>query len=149
MTEFRAIEGLEAIIRPSTNVSSWIIAERLCLTLNKLSEEAITSPSLAKAQSAELQVIGKAYDLYMTLLEQYNYIDFSTIQVEMLRLLELPEIADQLASRFDFLMIDEYQDTNTIQERIILKLAAKHGNLCVVGDDDQSLYRFRGASVHS
>lgn len=149
LTEFRAIEGLEAIVRPSANMSSWMTAERLCLTLNKLSEEAIASPSLAKAQSVELQIIGRAYDLYMSLLEQYNYIDFSTIQVEMLRLLELPEIADQLASRFDFLMIDEYQDTNTIQERIVLKLAAKHGNLCVVGDDDQSLYRFRGASVRN
>lgn len=149
LAEFREIHGLEAFVRPSTSISSWRTAERLCGYLNKLSEEAVDARSLAGASVKELQTLGEAYSLYQKLLSQYNYIDFSTIQVEVLRLLDLPEVAEKLYSRFDYLMIDEYQDTNTIQERIVLKLASRHNNLCVVGDDDQSLYRFRGASIRN
>ncbi|WP_017663891.1 ATP-dependent helicase [Porphyrobacter sp. AAP82] len=149
MPEFRQIDGLEAFLRPSPGISSWRVAERLGEYLNKISEEAVAPRALATASAKELQVLGEAYTLYQTLLEQYNYIDFSTIQVEILRLLDLPEVSDQLCSRYDYLMIDEYQDTNTIQERIVLKLASGHSNLCVVGDDDQSLYRFRGASIRN
>ena len=149
LPEFREIEGLEAFIRPSAGVSSWHVAERLCGYLNKLSEEAVAPEALSSAVAPELQTLGAAYTLYQRLLEQHNYIDFSTIQVEVLRLLDLPEVAGQLCARFDYLMIDEYQDTNTIQERIVLKLASRHNNLCVVGDDDQALYRFRGASIRN
>lgn len=149
MPEFRQIDGLEAFLRSSPGISSWRVAERLGEYLNKISEEAVAPGALATASAKELQVLGEAYTLYQNLLEQYNYIDFSTIQVEVLRLLDLPEVSDQLCSRYDYLMIDEYQDTNTIQERIVLKLAAGHSNLCVVGDDDQSLYRFRGASIRN
>ena len=149
LPEFREIAGLEDFIRPSQNLSSWRVAERLCGYLNKLSEEAVAPEALAKATAIELQILGEAYTLYQGLLGQYNYIDFSSIQVEVLRLLELPEVAEQLCNRFDYLMIDEYQDTNTIQERIVLKLASRHNNLCVVGDDDQALYRFRGASIRN
>jgi len=94
-----------------------------------------------------MRASGEAYRTYQRLLAEYDYLDFSTIQVEMLRLLEEPDVCAQIQSRFDYLMIDEYQDTNTIQERIVLKLAEGHKNLCVVGDDDQALYRFRGASI--
>lgn len=147
--EFREIEGLEAFVRPSPTASSWRTAERLCGYLNKISEEAIAPEALIDASAPELQVLGAGYVRYQELLNEYNYIDFSTIQVEVLRLLDLPEVAEKLCSRFDYLMIDEYQDTNTIQERILLKLASAHNNICVVGDDDQSLYRFRGASIRN
>ncbi|MGL5362133.1 MAG: ATP-dependent helicase, partial [Bosea sp. (in: a-proteobacteria)] len=149
LSEFRAVEGLEAFIQPKGGLSSWRIAERLCQYLTKVSEEAISHANLEGAEVIELRALGEAYQLYHRLLEQYNYIDFSTIQVEVLRLLEIPEVADQLCQRFDYMMVDEYQDTNTIQERILLKLASRHNNLCVVGDDDQSLYRFRGASIRN
>lgn len=149
LSEFRDIDGLEAFVRPSPITSGWRTAETLCRYLNKISEEAITPPALADARTAELQLLGAAYVRYQELLNQYNYIDFSTIQVEVLRLLNLPDVAEKLCSRFDYLMIDEYQDTNTIQEKIVLKLASGHNNICVVGDDDQSLYRFRGASVRN
>ena len=81
LPEFRAIDGLEAFIRPSPNLSSWRVAERLCGYINKISEEAVDPASLAKADAQELRIIGQAYALYQQLLEQYNYIDFSTIQV--------------------------------------------------------------------
>lgn len=149
LAEFREIHGFEALVRPSPTASGWRIAEQLCGFLNKLSEEAIPPGALVEASATELQVLGATYLRYQELLNQYNYIDFSTIQVEMLRLLDQPEISKKLCSRFDYLMIDEYQDTNTIQERIVLKLASQHNNICVVGDDDQSLYRFRGASIRN
>lgn len=149
MSEFREIEGLEPLIRPTQTTSNWRVAERLGAYLNKISEEAVHVDALRGAASTELQILGEAYALYQDLLERYNYIDFSTIQVEVLRLLNLPEIAEQLCARFEYLMIDEYQDTNTIQEKIVLKLASGHQNICVVGDDDQSLYRFRGASIRN
>lgn len=149
LVEFREIDGLEVFLRPSPSTSSWRTAELLCGYLNKISEEAVDPMSLAAASAKELQMLGEAYSFYQKLLNQYNYIDFSTIQIEVLRLLDLPEVAEKLCSRFDYLMIDEYQDTNTIQERIVLKLASRHNNLCVVGDDDQSLYRFRGASIRN
>ena len=99
--------------------------------------------------SEDFETLGEAYGEYSRLLAQYNYLDFSTIQVEMLKLLENDTICAEIQGRFDYLMIDEYQDTNSIQEKIILKLAEPHDNLCVVGDDDQSLYRFRGASIRN
>ena len=149
LADFREVDGLEAIIRPSQNVSSWRVAETLCGYLNKLSEEAVSPDALGQAKAAELQVLGAAYVRYHELLNQYNYIDFSTIQVEVLRLLDHADVSDKLCARFDYFMIDEYQDTNTIQERILLKLASRYQNICVVGDDDQSLYRFRGASIRN
>lgn len=149
LTDFDDIEGLDSLIRPSQNVPSWRVAETLCGFLNKVSEEAIDLLALSDAGQQELIAIGNACLRYRELLEKFNYIDFSTIQVEVLRLLEIPEVAEMLCGRFDYLMIDEYQDTNTVQERIILKLAQRHKNICVVGDDDQALYRFRGASIRN
>ena len=149
LSEFRAIEGFEDYLTGGRRMSSWRFAEKLAIQLNKVAEEAVSEKELEGSQHSELQMLGKAYAKYQVLLEQYNYLDFSTIQVEMLRLLENDDIKEEIQSRFHYLMIHEYQDTNTIQERIVLLLAAKHQNLCVVGDDDQALYRFRGASIRN
>jgi DNA helicase-2/ATP-dependent DNA helicase PcrA len=88
--------------------------------------------------------------LYQSLLEEENALDFSTIQSEMLRMLkEEPAMLQSIQESIDYFMIDEYQDTNTIQEKILLLLSSKNNNICVVGDDDQGLYRFRGASIRN
>jgi len=149
LRDFRDIAYLDQLIRPSNNIPSWRIAETLCGFLNKVAEVAADTNELAAAENDGLIAIGLAYRRYHELLEKYNYIDFAAIQVEILRLLDIPEVAEKLCARFDYLMIDEYQDTNTIQEHIILKLASFHSNICVVGDDDQALYRFRGASIRN
>jgi DNA helicase II / ATP-dependent DNA helicase PcrA len=149
LAEFDDIDGLDVLIRPSNRLPTWRVAENLCGYLNKIAEEAVDARALEGASQTELVAMGAAYKRYQGLLEKFNYVDFSTIQVEVLRLLEIPEVADKLCARFDYLMIDEYQDTNTIQERIVLKLASRHSNICVVGDDDQALYRFRGASIRN
>ena len=149
MGEFRTIDNLESAIGGTGAQSSWYMAGALASWLNKVSEEAIPEASMSASSDVLVASLGIAYTTYRRLLEEYNYLDFSMIQVEMLKLLENPDICAEIQGRFDFLMIDEYQDTNTIQEKIILKLAEPHGNLCVVGDDDQSLYRFRGASIRN
>ena len=84
------------------------------------------------------------------MIKEENIIDFSTIQTETYRLLEEnSEILKKLHDQIKYLMIDEYQDTNSIQEKIIFKLCGKQNNICVVGDDDQGLYRFRGATIRN
>ena len=64
-------------------------------------------------------------------------------------LLDDDDVADEISGDIRYLMCDEYQDTSHVQERILTRLSEVHGNLCVVGDEDQSLYRFRGATVRN
>ena len=149
MPEFREIDGFIDYLSSGQTLSTWRLAERLAGQLNKIAEEAVSDEALSKSSFEELQLLGSAYKKYRQLLEQFNYLDFSMIQVEMLKLLENAEVRETIQNRFDYLMIDEYQDTNTIQEKIVLLLAARTNNLCVVGDDDQALYRFRGASIRN
>ena len=148
-SEFKSIDGIEDALGLRGPQSSWRFAGALMSWLNKISEESISAVDLLASETPEMQASGEAYQTYQRLLSEYNYLDFSTIQVEMLRLLDNPKVCSRIQERFDYLMIDEYQDTNTIQEKIVLKLAEGHQNLCVVGDDDQALYRFRGASIRN
>ena len=79
-----------------------------------------------------------------------NCLDFSTIQLEVLKLIKSNrKVKEILSERFKYIMIDEYQDTNSIQESILFNLLNSSENICVVGDDDQALYRFRGATVQN
>ena len=74
--------------------------------------------------------------------------DFDDILVNMVKLLDQnPDICELYRAKFRYIMVDEYQDTNETQYRAVMKLASGSGNICVVGDDDQSIYSFRGADV--
>jgi len=147
MYEFRKIENFDLVTDAQSN---WTNSERLCGYLNKVREEALDPDALLSAPEPEVKALGEAYKLYCDILEGENAIDFSAIQSEMLILLETqPEVLEELRGKIKYLIIDEYQDTNTIQEKIILKLAGASANICVVGDEDQSIYRFRGASVRN
>ncbi len=118
--------------------------------VNKVGEEALNPETLLNAPEPQVRVLGRCYQQYQTHLTEANCLDFSTIQTETLRLLtEHPDVLQKLRRQIRYLMVDEYQDTNTIQEQILFKLAAPENNLCVVGDDDQALYRFRGATVRN
>ena len=76
--------------------------------------------------------------------------DFDDIIAKTVALFEQnPEILEYYQEKFRYIMVDEYQDTNTAQYRLIRLLANKYENLCVVGDDDQSIYRFRGANIRN
>ena len=147
MYDFRKIDNFDLIASAQSN---WSNAEKLCSILNKVREEAIDPAQLLAAPEPDVKALGEAYKLYREILEGENAIDFSAIQSEMLALIESqPQVLAELQEKIRYLIIDEYQDTNTIQERILLKLAGESANICVVGDEDQSIYRFRGASVRN
>ena len=87
---------------------------------------------------------------YNILMEDENLIDFSSIQTEAYKLLiEEPSILEEIQQKIKYVMVDEYQDTNYIQELLVFLIAGKNRNICVVGDDDQGLYRFRGATIRN
>ena len=128
----------------------WAQSENLLKWVNKVSEEALDANTLAAAPEPEIRALATCFAKYQELLHEHNSLDFSGIQYEALQLFEKrPEVLGQLREKLTFLMVDEYQDTNTIQERILLLLAGENKNLCVVGDDDQGLYRFRGATIRN
>ena len=88
------------------------------------------------------------YDFYQEKLKFYNAIDFDDILLLTVKLFnDHPEIAKQYSENFNYIMVDEYQDTNTLQFNLIRHLTSVHDNLCVVGDDDQAIYSFRGADI--
>lgn len=150
LSTYRAIEGVEAVIGPAEGQSSWHQAQTLCQWINKVSEEALDVDRLLSAEDGAAAALGGCYRLYQQQLDEGNALDFSTIQSEALRLLsEHPSVLEAIQSKYQYIMVDEYQDTNTVQEIIVMKLAAAHHNICVVGDDDQGLYRFRGATVRN
>lgn len=116
---------------------------------NKITEELIDPQRLLQSKDAFVRELGESYGRYVVLLRSENVVDFAFLQRYVYDLTDKPGVREKLASRFSHLMVDEYQDTNYIQEQLLLRFAASHHNLCVVGDDDQSLYRFRGATVRN
>ena len=93
-------------------------------------------------------IYAKVYRRYSEILLLNNAMDFDDILLNMTRLLrENPDILEMYQEKFRYIMVDEYQDTNLPQYEAVMLLAGKHGNICVVGDDDQSIYSFRGADV--
>lgn len=96
------------------------------------------------------QIIVKAYKAYQEKLRSNNALDFDDLLVKTVELFKNnPDILDSYQERFKYIMVDEYQDTNTVQFKLISLLASKYKNLCVVGDDDQSIYKFRGANINN
>ena len=92
--------------------------------------------------------IAEIYKEYQKQLRSNNALDFDDLLFKTVELFQFyPEVLDRYQERFRYIMVDEYQDTNTIQFQLISMLARKYRNLCVVGDDDQSIYKFRGANI--
>lgn len=92
--------------------------------------------------------VAKIYLEYQVQLKKNNALDFDDLIVKTVELFKkFPDVLDYYQERFKYIMVDEYQDTNTAQFQLIRLLASKYRNLCVVGDDDQSIYKFRGANI--
>ena len=92
--------------------------------------------------------IAEAYKEYQAELKQNNALDFDDLIMLTVKLFkEQPKVLEQYQERFRYIMVDEYQDTNAAQFELVRLLASKYKNICVVGDDDQSIYRFRGADI--
>ena len=110
------------------------------ITPTELMQRALTSSDYAKRKQAEV------YREYQEALHKNNALDFDDLIMKTVELLQSdPEVKNYYLDRFHYIMVDEYQDTNTAQFELIRLLAGKYQNLCVVGDDDQSIYMFRGA----
>jgi len=149
MRDFIAVENSEEILG-GHNLSHWHKADKLINYINKVGEENLDLDKLTNAEDVNISVIGEFYKLYREKLNDENALDFSSIQSETFDLLNNNKnILQDIQSKIKYFMIDEYQDTNTIQEKIILLLSSKNNNICVVGDDDQGLYRFRGATIRN
>lgn len=144
---FDAIPNIDLI---ADNLSPWNRSKQLSFYFNAVSEEMITVEELRADRDPSIQVLATAYEAYQKLLEEENAMDFSSIQVIAYQLLkENEEIKKRVQAQIQYVMIDEYQDTNFVQEQLIFLIAEQHHNLCVVGDDDQGLYRFRGATIRN
>ena len=96
------------------------------------------------------QRIADIYEHYQKRLKENNALDFDDLLVKMVDLFQTnPDVLEHYQDRFQYIMVDEYQDTKTVQFLLVSLLAKKYRNLCVVGDDDQSIYKFRGANIYN
>lgn len=119
--------------------------------ISKLKEDGISPEEYEKEHrfESDANIIYEVYKRYNQTLKENNGMDFSDILTNTYKLLENREVLEKLQEKFKYIMVDEYQDTNNIQYKIINKIAAKYRNICVVGDENQSIYGFRGADIRN
>ena len=129
--------------------TKWSTIEQVSKYFNKITEELVDPTDLGKSADAFARALSKAYLAYRRKLSEKNKIDFGHQQKLVHDLLLDAEFLKGISKHIRYVMVDEYQDTNYVQEQVLTKLASGTGNLCVVGDEDQSLYRFRGATVRN
>ncbi|MCH1984200.1 DNA helicase PcrA [Ruminococcus sp. OA3] len=133
------------------NIDTKLYKERMLLSaVSSAKNEMITPEEYERNIGGEWnkKTIARAYREYQSRLKKSNALDFDDLLMKTVELFEsCPDILEFYQERFRYLMVDEYQDTNTVQFRFISLLAGKYRNLCVVGDDDQSIYKFRGADI--
>lgn len=129
--------------------TKWTAIEGVRDYFNKITEELVDPAALVGDANPFIKALGQAYTAYQTTLFAKNRIDFAHQQKLVHDLLAEPDFLSTIAGSIRYVLVDEYQDTNYVQERLLTQLASGTGNLCVVGDEDQSLYRFRGATVRN
>jgi len=129
--------------------TKWTAINGIQRFLDKITEELIDTAELASSGDQFLEQIADAHNAYQAALLDENRVDFAHIQRHFLNLLDDSDVGVALRQTTRYVMVDEYQDTNFIQEQLLNRLSEGHGNLCVVGDEDQALYRFRGATVRN
>jgi len=129
--------------------SRWRTIREIIPYFNRIAEESIDIQTLSNNENQFLVKLAEAYSNYKKTMYAANRIDFSHQQKIVCDLLQKQQICQKIKQDIKYIMVDEYQDTNFIQERILLQLASPTNNICVVGDEDQSLYRFRGATTRN
>ena len=150
-------DNFEEIIGPPSETgvfltkwkTKWTAIEGAREYFDKISEELVNHESLLEADDPFVSSIANAYRNYKKCLFGSNRVDFALLQKIVYELLLVPDILHSVSNSARYVLVDEYQDTNYVQEQLLLKVTEKTGNLCVVGDEDQSLYRFRGATVRN
>ena len=132
-------------------IDTKIFKERTLLGAISRAKDELISPvemELNAGNDYHQQRTAAVYKEYQAQLRRNNALDFDDLIMKTVELFQnCPEVLDNYQERFRYIMVDEYQDTNTAQFRLVSLLASKYRNLCVVGDDDQSIYRFRGANI--
>ena len=134
------------------DINSKVYKERAVLNAISNCKNELMSPSeyMKAAIDSYEKGLARLYELYQSALKKNNALDFDDLICRSVELFEkCPEVLDYYQNRFRYIMVDEYQDTNTAQFRLIYLLAQKYKNICVVGDDDQSIYKFRGANIEN
>lgn len=128
---------------PDIHVS--IIANEISKYKNSLIEPEI---AIERAQLPNFKRIARFYKKYQDYLEEKNLVDFDDLLALTYKILDQDEdLCQEISQRYQYIMIDEYQDTNELQHMLIKKLCTTHNNICVVGDEDQSIYGWRGANI--
>lgn len=148
ISRFRLIHNYDLIFK--NLMSTWKQSGQIANYTSIIQEELVDNKVLLNDSNESIRAVAEVVNIYKKILEEENIIDFSGIQVEALKLLvDNSGILNKLVSQIQYIMVDEYQDTNYVQEQIIFTLANNKENICVVGDDDQGLYRFRGATIRN
>lgn len=120
--------------------------------IGRAKDELINPEQYKKLYNSDyrLNKIASIYELYQKKLKSNNALDFDDIILLTIRVLsEFPDVLDYYCEKFRYILVDEYQDTNTAQYMLVSMLASKYGNICVVGDDDQMIYGWRGANLRN
>ena len=105
---------------------------------------------LQKAELSDYKQVAKIYEVYQTNIEENNLVDFDDLLMLTYKILDENEtLRKETSNRYKYIMVDEYQDTNELQYRLLKHLCSEHENICVVGDDDQSIYGWRGANIRN
>lgn len=135
------------------NIDTKIYKERTIMSaISSAKNEMINAKEYAMNSAGDFakKRIADVYDEYEKVLYKNNAMDFDDLLVKTVEILRNNEdVLNYYQERFKYIMVDEYQDTNTVQFRLVSLLAGKYRNLCVVGDDDQSIYKFRGANIYN
>ncbi|MBR0035327.1 MAG: ATP-dependent helicase, partial [Synergistaceae bacterium] len=150
MQNFKRFEAIPGISQVFKNPGKWKRSCELRDYINSVSEELIDPEELTADTDPAVSALGQAMTLHDEILRDNDAMSYSALLAQTYRFLRSnPEILESLQRKIQYIMIDEYQDTNYVQEQLVFLLGNESKNICVVGDDDQSLYRFRGATVRN
>ena len=136
------------------NIDTKMYKEKMLLAAISSAKDEMISPEeyrlnmISDSQDLNKKTVARVYEAYQKQLQQNNAMDFDDLLVKTVELFQnCPDVLEYYQEKFRYIMVDEYQDTNTVQFKFVSLLASKYKNLCVVGDDDQSIYKFRGANI--
>jgi ATP-dependent DNA helicase pcrA len=139
-------------IKKEMNIKDDIVPGRIANRISKLKEDGVGLDEVSRQLDLKIPANRLFYDIYKKydeVLKANNAMDFSDLLLNARRLLDDKYVLDIIQNRYQYIVVDEYQDTNNIQYEIINLIAAKYRNICVVGDEDQSIYAFRGANIEN
>ena len=139
-------------IKKEMNIKDDIAPGRIANRISKLKEDGVGLDEVSRQLDLKIPANRLFYDIYKKydeVLKANNAMDFSDLLLNARRLLDDKYVLDIIQNRYQYIVVDEYQDTNNIQYEIINLIAEKYRNICVVGDEDQSIYAFRGANIEN